>query len=511
MTYRLLQTCIALLSAASLLVASQAWAQAPFVTVSPDERARSDYAPEHSTESLNLPQIGEPADAALSPAQEAQIGADVVGQMYYYDYILDDPELTEYLASLAWRIAAHANNRPPQLTTFMVRDPRINAFALPGGYIGFNVGLLTASESESEVAGVMAHELTHVTQRHSARAQNQGGGMGALALFGLMLAAMIAGSADPDAVMGGLAIGQSALYQKQVNFTRANELEADRIGVQIMSQAGYDPHGIANFFRRLEQQSRLYGSGLPDILRTHPVNTQRISEAEARAASLPESHYQDSFEYGLMRARARALIAAKPSDPVSYFQSQIEAGRDTPDNRYGLALAQREFGNLTEAERTLAPLLETHPRQPNLNLLMATLEERSGNPDAALKRMERTVEWYPNHAPVLFGYADALIAAGKPEVAREVLLTHEQTYGTRPDTYKLLAEAALQTGNEAEASYQMSSYLLARGDRGGALAQLDAGLRRASLPTQDRARLAARRNEVRESLPRGYNPYMPNS
>lgn len=495
MMHPLLQRCIAAVTAFAVLTGSTFSACA-----------------QTGTEALNLPQIGEPADAALTPAQEMEIGADVVGQMYRYDFILDDPELTEYLSALAWRVAAYSDNRPPQLTTFFVRDPRINAFALPGGYIGFNVGLLMASSNESEVAGVMAHELAHVTQRHIARGANDNSGSaGALAMFGLMLAAILAGSGDADAILGSMAIGQSALYQRQVNFTRAHEMEADRIGIQTMSAAGFNPEGMATFFQRLEQQSRLYGAGVPDILRTHPVNTTRVAEARTRIASMPASSYQDSLDYGLMQARARVLIAQRPSEPIAYFRSELAAGRDSVANRYGLALAEREFGNLDQASQLLQPLLAEYPRQASLNLLMADLEQRRGDSVAALTRLNRILDWYPRHAPVILGYADALIAADQPARAREVLLGHEQTLGTRPQTYRLLADAALALGNQAEASYQMASYHLARGDQGSALAQLDTSLRRADLPSQDRARLAAKRSEVREALPRGVDPYRPQS
>lgn len=488
--------------AAALVVWSAASAQDPDLGL-----GAAVETPSPSPEALNLPQIGEPADAALTPAQEAALGRQVVGQMYRYDYILEDAELTEYISAMAWKLAAAGEARPPRIEAFVVRDPRINAFALPGGYMGFNVGLITASSMESELAGVMAHELAHVTQRHIARQSNSGGGLETLAVIGAMLAAVIAGSADPDAVLAALALGQSSLYQRQVSFIRAHELEADRIGIQTMANAGFNPAGMSGFFQRLEQSSRLYGSGLPEILRTHPVNTTRIAEARARAASMPDPNYQDSFDYGIMRARARALVAARPSEPLEYFAAELSNGRDTPANRYGLALAQRETGAYERATETLKPLLEAQPRQPNLNLLQASIDLRGQRHPEALERFKRTLETFPRYAPAILAYSDALITVGQADAARDVLLNHEQALGTRIETYRLLAQAAVEAGHEGEASYQMSTYLLERGDIGGALAQLDAGLRRASLSSQDRAKLSARRAEVREALPRDFNPY----
>lgn len=457
---------------------------------------------------LVLPEMGEPADAALSPAQETQIGASIVAELYQYDYILEDAELTEYLSQIGWKLVAAATQKPPRMDVFMVRDPRINAFALPGGHIGFNAGLIIASQNESELAGVMGHELTHVTQRHIARGADDQSGIGTIATWAAVLAAIIAGSANPDVVLAALAVGQGSLYQKQVNFTRASELEADRIGIQVMADAGYDPEGMATFFQRLEQSSRLYGSGVPEFLRTHPVNTTRMAEARARGAAMKRpNHVTDSPEYQLMKARTRALIANSPSEAIETFSAEIKGGRDTPANRYGLAIAYQQRSEYNAAIATLKPAFDANSKQINLALLMAQLKLGAGKTKEAMALFEKTHATYPSSTPAIMRYASALIDTGEPERARQLLLSSEQAYGTRLETYRLLAQAARESGDNGEASYEMANYLYYRGDYGGALAQLDAGLRIDSLSQQQRARMAARRSEVREALPRNYNPY----
>lgn len=489
-----------LLAAALLTVPAALWAQQLASDV-------NDPVGSGAPAVLDLPQMGEPADSALSPAQEAELGQRVVAQLYQYEYILEDVQLTEYMNALGWKLVAASPQKPPQLSVFVVRDPRINAFALPGGYVGFNAGLLLASHSESEVAGVMAHELVHVTQRHIARSQEAAGGLATFATWAAVLGAIIAGSADPDVVLAALSLGQGISYQRQVNFTRANELEADRIGIQTLADAGFDPEGMASFFQRLEQQSRLYGTGIPEILRTHPVNTTRVAEARARAAAMKPRQVIESSDYRLMQSRARVLTYSRPSEAIDVYAAEIQGGRDTPGNRYGLAMGLHQLGQNERAITVLRPALESDPRQVTLNLMMAQLELGAGRTAEGLARFEQTLGWHPRHAPAIIEYASALIDSGKPEQARQVLLSHEQSLGTRLETYRLLAQAAHQTRNDAEASYQMANYLYRRGDAGGALAQLDAGLRLASLSQHDRARLAARRAEVRESLPRNYDPY----
>lgn len=454
---------------------------------------------------LDLPQIGEPADNTLSPAQELQLGRRVMAQLYASGYLLEDPELTDYISTMGWKLAAHGRTRPPELTFFVLNDTRINAFALPGGFVGFNAGLLLAADSESEVAGVMGHELAHVTQRHIARTI-EGTEVANIATWLAVIAAIIAGSADPDVVIGALSIGQALSYQRQVSYTRAHEQEADRIGIQTMAAAGYDPSGMASFFQKLEQQSRLYGSGLPEILRTHPLTTNRIAEARARAAEIPAPPSAQTIEFGLMRARAQVLSASRPSLAVDDFGAKLAAGRDTPENRYGLALALGELGQAARALETLAPLLERHPKQVNATLLAGRLQMQAGDTGRGLETLAQALRLHPRYAPAILGRAEGLLAAGRPEDARQVLISHEQALGTQLRTHRLLAQAARENDNMAEASFQMATFLFLRGDAGNALAQLDAGLRLAGLSDKERARLLAKRKEVRDSLPDNWRP-----
>jgi beta-barrel assembly-enhancing protease len=455
---------------------------------------------------IDLPQIGEPADRSISPMEERRLGAQIVAQLYGFDYVLEDPEISEYISALGWKLAAASNTKPQELEFFLINDARINAFALPGGYIGINAGLLLAASTESEVAGVMGHELAHVTQRHIARTV-EGSQAANLATWAAVLAAILIGSADPDVVIGALSLGQAINYQRQVNYTRAHELEADRIGIQTMARAGFAPEGMVSFFTKLEQQSRLYGSGLPEFLRTHPLNTTRISEARARAAEMPAPLRRvEPVDFELMRARARVLLAERPSEPLNYFTGLLGAGQDSPGNRYGQALALARLGQSEQALGVLAPVLEAYPRQANLLLLKGQIELFARNHDAALATFSRALELYPRYAPAIFAKADALITVGRPEAAREVLIGHEQALGTRLQTYNLLAQAARDSGNMPEASFQMANFLFLRGNSGGAIGQLDAGLRLDNLSPAERARLSAKREEVRATLPPNWRP-----
>ncbi|PTU31098.1 M48 family metalloprotease [Stenotrophobium rhamnosiphilum] len=455
---------------------------------------------------IDLPQMGEPADNSMSPAQERILGKEVMAELYSYNYTVDDPELDDYVNTIGFKLAAYSATQPPPLTFFIVADDRINAFALPGGFIGFNAGILLAAANESEIAGVLGHEMAHVTQRHIARAEEDTKAANILT-WAAVLAAILAGSvANPDLIIAGIGAGQAINQQRSVNYTRAHEQEADRVGIQTMAAAGFDPNGMATFFGRLEQQTRLYGSQVPELLLTHPLNTSRMAEARSRAAALPKSNYKDSPDFPIIQARTRVFAADLPSDAVDYFSGELAAGRNTPANNYGYAMSLSGLGRNADALTALKPALEQLPKQVNINLLKGRLELALNKQDTGLATLSNTLSMYPHYAPAIFAYADALITAGRPEQARQLLISRDQTLGKRMMTYNLLSQAARENGNIAEASYQMATYMFLRGDAGNAIAQIDAGLRWEKLNPQDRARLVAKRQEIRNSLPATWRP-----
>lgn len=450
---------------------------------------------------LELPQIGEPADTSLSPSEERALGAEVVSQFYAYEYVLEDPEIVQYVSTLMQRIISGSEPAPP-ITIFTVKDDRINAFALPGGYIGVNAGTLVTAHTESELASVLAHELAHVTQRHVARSANEGS-VATIATWAAVIGAIIAGSADPDVVLAAVSAGQAANYQRQVNYTRSHELEADRIGIRTMTQAGFDPEGMASFFARLEQQSRLYGNGIPELLRTHPVNTTRISEARTRIATMTKRKLNESADFPFIQARTRVFAADASGEAVEYFSHQRPP---TPASQYGLALSYVRLGDYKRAEPVLSEALSEQPRQMNLMLLAAKIQIGLGQPAAGFSQYKKTLELYPRSAAAVLEYAEALIESGKSDDARKLLLARDSATAGSADVYRLLAQAARESGQLIEAQFQTANFLVERGDAGGALAALDTALRNADLKAADRARLKARRDEIRALLPKDWKP-----
>jgi beta-barrel assembly-enhancing protease len=258
----------------------------------------------------DLPSMGDTAGQLISPEQEKQFGESFMRQIRRSGKLVQDPELNDYLQQLGYRLAAASDAPGYGFTFFLVDDPSINAFAGPGGYIGVHTGLLLAARNESELAGVLAHEIAHVTQRHLLRAYEAAQRM-SLPTAAALLAAILIGSQDSQAGQAALVGLQAASAQYQINFTRANEHEADRVGIQTLVRSGIDPRGMPDFFERLHQQTRLYGNRLPEFLSTHPVTTSRIAETAARAEAHAGEGRRDSL--GFQLARTSLQVESSPS------------------------------------------------------------------------------------------------------------------------------------------------------------------------------------------------------
>lgn len=321
------------------------------------------FAAGASADDINLPDMGSPADALLSKSIESQIGRAIMRDIRRSGMVVEDPQITEYINEIGHRIAVQSNDGDYEFTFFVVDDPRINAFALPGGYIGVHTGLIEASRNEDELAGVIAHEVAHVTQRHIARAVHAGSRQSMLSTA-LMLGAMILGAAggDADMVQAGIAVSQGTAAQQQINFTRSNEYEADRIGIRALSDAGFDAYGMASFFEVLSRQDTSSpNSRIPEFLRTHPVTTDRISEARARANDYERVLSEDSPSYGIARSRIVVQRYDTAERAVQHFEREPLA-RQTDFERYGRAVAYQRDGRHEAANKIFEDLIESNQK-----------------------------------------------------------------------------------------------------------------------------------------------------
>lgn len=454
----------------------------------------------------DLPDIGSPADSILSRDMEHQIGRAIYRDLRDAGVVMTDPELQEYIQDVGQKVAANATDKGQRFHFFMVEDPVINAFALPGGWIGVHSGLLLATETESELAGVLAHEVSHVTQRHISRAIHANSRASILSMAAMLGAILIgAATGSGDALQGAIAAAQGAAVQQQINFTRSNEYEADRVGIGLLANAGFDPDGMANFFNTLARQSGPLASAAPEFLRTHPVTVNRIAEARERAAQYPpRDEIRSSTGYHLARAKLRLMASPTPSAALSRFKSDAAAPERAADigTRYGLALARLRAGQVPEAGKAFEELLARHPEVIAFHTGLATAQMAAGDDRAAFATWEYAMRLFPRNVPLTIHYAEALMQREQPGEAHRVLLDLLNIVPPTPEQVRLIALAANAAGDIADAHYYMAEYHLMAGDLGLAADELRFALGLPDIDGVQRARFSSRLAEIQEVLTR---------
>lgn len=394
-----------------------------------------------------LPDLGDASRAAISEAQEAQVGHQIMREIRLDADFLDDPVINDYLNALGERLVAASPAPYRQIDFFAVKDTSINAFTLPGGHIGVNTGLIATTRNESELAGVMSHEIGHVVQNHIARSVlGQKSGMMA-SLAGLAVAILAAHSDNPQIAEAALTTGQAYAAQKQLSETQSYEKEADRVGLRTLSHAGYNPNGMADFFKNLMNQERLYDSNVPGFLRDHPMSYQRMADLQNRAAELKYKPRPDNPEYALIRARVEAE-AGDAQDAYKRFSAQAES-RDDPATLYGLTLAALRAGEKDRADQAFARLAKSD-QSAVVESLGGELLLGTDRVAQAVKALQHAVARYPNYKPLAYAYGRALLRNGKPGQAKSFVLDRQRIWPDDATLYQLLAESDQALGLNAE-------------------------------------------------------------
>ncbi len=450
---------------------------------------------------FELPDIGDPSGAAISPEQEHRIGQAFLRQTRRLAKILDDPEVEAYIQSLGYRLAAQSNSERQAFEFFLVEDPSINAFAAPGGLIGMHTGLLLNTETESELASVLAHEIAHVTQRHMARTLEKASQL-SLPMAAAMLGAILLSTQNPQAGQAALAAVTAGSAQYQLNFTRENEEEADRIGMQILAGAGFDPRGMPAFFERLQLAHRLTDNPhLPEFLRTHPVTVSRIADSRNRAEQFPRQSHKSSLNFYLARTKIQ-ILSMKRSEAVHYYRDRLETKRSGDENvaRYGYVLALTEAGEYAKARVQVEHLLEQDSEQLAYLLAAARLGLLERDFQRALRIYSKASALYPDYRPVTLGYAKTLLTAGQPDLARRLLRRYATHHEPDIAYYTLLAEAEGKAGAEAEAHIALAEAHYLSGETGHARERLKFAQHSTQVDRYQWHRIEARLKEIEREL-----------
>jgi predicted Zn-dependent protease len=415
--------------------------------------------PAQATSADDLPDIGSPADSVLSKTQGERIGRSVLLRLRIDGQILEDPELDEYIDSVGHRLVAHAQDGYEDFKFFLVKDNGINAFALPGGYIGVNTGLILQTQRESELAGVLAHEVAHVTQKHIARRAAAQGKSSMLAGAAVLAAILmgIAGQAEGDVVQATAMSAQALAVQQSINYTRINEYST------------------------------------------------RIAETRARADQLPPREVYENPEYPLIRERVRVLTGESSRHLVLYYEDQL---KQTPEDyehlRYGYGLALIRDGRSDDAIRIFHELLEENETVIAFHSGLGQAMMAAGQPNESVIVFEKALALFPRNVPLTVRYAESLMWAKQYARAHEILLDLFNNVPPTPSQVRLIANAAGGAGQQAEAHYYMCEYYLLNGNVMMAVEQLDLALSQPGLQDIQRARFQARRNQLLPYLPKNH-------
>jgi len=425
----------------------------------------------------SLPDLGDAAQGSFSPQQERRLGESIMREIRQDPAYYDDAEATDYLNALGNRLVARGATTHQNFEFFLVRDNQINAFALPGGYIGINTGLIRAAQGESELAGVVAHEVAHVTQRHIARMVGQQSQSQLLSLASLAVA-ILAARSNSDVATAAMAFGQGAVIQSALNFTRDNEREADRVGLQILEGAGYDPRGMAVFFERMQRATRLYEGGAPSYLRTHPLTFERIADIQNRLESLPYRQVADSIEFQLIRSKIRADLDP-PAEARAFFEESLRERRFLSEaaSRYGLAVAllrQKEFARAREQAGLVRKLTGANPV---VETLACRISAAMDAPPSALECYAAALHTYPGYRALAYNYAQLLLANRQPQPALKLIEARLQAHTEDHRLYLLQAEAYAILGQRLSQHRAQGEAYARLGNYSGAVEQLQIALK----------------------------------
>lgn len=384
-----------------------------------------------ASNNINLPDIGTAAVATLSIGQEIEMGDYYTRMLQASTPIIEDPMINEYINSLGNKLVAKADSVQTPFHFYVMKSNVLNAFAYFGGNVVIHSKLIIDTDTESELASVMAHEIGHVTQRHLARAM-EARSQNSPYIWGATLGAILLALANPDAGMAAITGTMAGSAQSQISFTQSNEQEADRVGIRTLTRAGFDPHASANFLQKLADETR-FMSKPPEMLLTHPLPDSRLSDIRNRSNQFAPKSVASSLNYYLAKARLVILLGNNKNAMQLLIQDYQK--RNNPQTQIALiyadALWDLKMAKLTSAKNKLQPLLNSEPNNPWFVDLMTDIDLESDNSSAAIERITKALKTYPNNKSLQINLANSYIAA--KQNTKAISLLHRYTLKNADD------------------------------------------------------------------------------
>jgi predicted Zn-dependent protease len=461
-----------------------------------------------SAEELKLPKLGESSTSLFSSEYEHQLGRAWLRVFRARVPTLDDPLLFDYLENLIYRLVTHSQLEDRRIELVVVDNPTINAFAVPGGVIGVHNGLLLWAETEDELATVLAHEIAHLSQRHFSRGVEFQKKQQPLTLAAMLASLVIMATTGGDAGMAALSATQAAAQDSALRYSRGNEQEADRIGMQTMVDADMDPHAAPAMFERMLQATRYSSSSqVPEFLRSHPLSENRIADTRNRARQYPKEIRETNLGYQLMRARVVTQLANTPEEAVEKFRGELDGSpRSREAATYGLVLSLTAAGRAAEANLELDGIWSGDRERLEFIIADAEIDMALNKPGRAAEKLSAQLAVTPGNHPLNMAYAGALMKNQQPHIAEEVLVEQSKRRPNDPGLWYMLAEVQGLSGNIAGLHQSRAEYFILNGALDQATKQLNYALKltRGDYPTtariNERLRDVAQMREQMESF-----------
>jgi predicted Zn-dependent protease len=423
-----------------------------------------------SARAEGLPDLGDSGQVALTPQMERRVGESIMRDIRLHDpAFYDDPEAAEYLNTLGTRLVSNSQDVRQDFEFFLVKDNTLNAFAMPGGYIGVHTGLIVTAQSESELAAVLSHEIAHVTQRHMARSVSKEGQAQTAMLLAMALAII---SRNTQAGTAAAAIGQAGAITAQIGFTREFEREADRLGYLTLEKSGFDVYAMPAFFERLQRAGRLYENNAPAYLRTHPVTTERIADAQNRIKGLAYKQTPDSLDFQLVRAKLR-VDQGTPREALEVLESQLHDRKFSNEvaAHYGFAAALLRAKQPARAEAELAPLMKASDH-PMFEGLAARIRQAKGDNKGAADGLKLALARYPNNRALNYAYVEALQASGRNREAMTLVEEQLKNYPRDARLFEMQAKGYAALGKRLMQHKAQAEVYVLQGSTPAAIEQL---------------------------------------
>lgn len=421
---------------------------------------------------IELPVLGDTSSAMISPVQEKILGQRVLKAYRAQVPTSSDPLVIDYLEGLINRLLPYSQLDEKRIDLVVVKNDTLNAFAVPGGVMGIHTGVFNYAKSENQLAAIISHEMGHLSQRHYARHLEQQKNSMMPMIAGMLAGLVLAANSNGDGGMAAIMASQAAAEAAALRFSRENEQEADRIGMQTMLDAKLDPYAASDMFEEMLHATRS-SRRPPEYLLTHPVTERRVADARNRAMSYPRKAYTDNLEFQLMRSRIRFELEETPQTAIKRFKNELDGDNTSPDaSRYGLALAYSSAGQFDAARTTLKPLLEKDPTRITYLIMSADIDVAAERYKPALDLLSTQLALYPESYPLNIRYAEASMKAGRYKEAAELLEKYSRKRKNDDYLWYLLAEVDGLNGDILGVHEARAEYFIANGVYDKAMAHL---------------------------------------